>query len=558
MLESDLPGRSEHRTRLMQRVAALPYRVTIPVTSVALFLIYLAVAQVSYAFVIPPSLSAVFWLPSGVTFALFLRARHAPSFWPGWLAAIFCGELLVVRRHGIPSAVAQAWSLANALWPLTGALLARRFVSGPLALRRLRDVIVLMALIVVGVVPSALLASLAAVLGLGAPSFSEMALSWAASDALAAILLTPVLLTWTARSPRAPHSAGRLPEAVVLFVALTGLSWLLFHRTTPSPLDQSLPSLLFIFVAWAAIRFGPRATTVAMLILDFVMVGATTRGMGPLATSGLSPSAQLLNLQVLVATLGVLMLLLAAAIEEQRAERSIAEEAVRVRDEFLSVASHELHTPLTSLQLSVQMLVAQKAQPVESSTRLLDVVGRQVQRLTTLIGELLDSTRIREGRMQLHFEDVDLSAVAQEAAGRAAGLVARTGSTLSVHADVPIWGRWDQSRLEQILTNLLSNATKFGAGKPIALTVELETPDVARVVVEDHGIGIPAEHLSHIFERFEQAVAQRHYGGLGLGLYIVRSLVELLGGSITAASTPGIGSTFTVRLPLRASAPPQS
>ncbi len=322
----------------VRRVAELHRPACIVGSSVAVFIAYLAVAHASYAFVIPPSRIAVFWLPSGMAFALFVRARWARWLWPGWVVAIFLGELTNTRYHGVPLAVGLAWALSAVLVPLTAALLARRFPANPFSFRRIRDMVLLAGLSAVCVVPGALVASAAAVGGFSTSSFAQMAVSWASSDALGIFVLAPVLLTWTARHPR---PVGQLPEAVVLFSALASLSWVVFHRTEATRLDPAMPSLLFLFIAWASIRFGPRATALAILILDFIAVGATSRAMGPFATSSLDPAAQLLNLQVLVANLGFLMLLLAAAIEEQREARSIAEAASHVRDEFVSVAAHE-------------------------------------------------------------------------------------------------------------------------------------------------------------------------------------------------------------------------
>ena len=109
-------------------------------------------------------------------------------------------------------------------------------------------------------------------------------------------------------------------------------------------------------------------------------------------------------------------------------------------------------------------------------------------------------------------------------------------------------GKWDRLRLDQIVTNLLSNAMKYGSGEPIEVAMT-GTPEAVRLEVRDHGIGIAPEHQSRIFDRFERAVSGRHYGGLGLGLWIVRQILDALGGSIRVRSAPGEGSTFTVELP---------
>ncbi|MGC4119701.1 MAG: GAF domain-containing protein [Myxococcales bacterium] len=224
--------------------------------------------------------------------------------------------------------------------------------------------------------------------------------------------------------------------------------------------------------------------------------------------------------------------------------------AVEVRDEFLMIASHELRTPLNSLQLVVQGLHrGERHASSEQRSAALAIAERQVKRLNRLVQELLHVSRIQAGRWPLHLEEVDLAGVVAEVAERFEAELARARCALSVRAPGPIIGRWDRSKLEHVLSNLLANAVKFGAGKPIAIVAEEAAQQTARLVVTDQGIGIPADRLPHIFERFERAVSAREYGGLGLGLYIARSIVESLGGTLRAVSTLGSGSTFTVVLP---------
>lgn len=226
-----------------------------------------------------------------------------------------------------------------------------------------------------------------------------------------------------------------------------------------------------------------------------------------------------------------------------------ARDAIRLRDEFLSIASHELRTPLHSLQLLVQgMLQRSLALPADGLQRSLAVADRQVRRLTTLVSTLLDVSHIPLGRVTLDLEEVDLTAVVQDIAAQFAEEAGRARSPISIRSAAHVRGRWDRARVEQILVNLLSNALKFGAGKPIEVLVE-EQHDRARLVVRDAGIGIPPERLPHIFDRFERGVSARSYGGFGLGLFLVRSIVQAHGGSVNAESTFGAGSCFTVELP---------
>jgi PAS domain S-box-containing protein len=226
-----------------------------------------------------------------------------------------------------------------------------------------------------------------------------------------------------------------------------------------------------------------------------------------------------------------------------------AEQAIQVRDDFLSIASHELRTPLTALQLQIETLRdAVGGLDAATITRRLVKAERQIGRLGKLIANLLDVSRIVSGRLVLDLEEVDAAEAVREVADRFAEEAQRAGCQLEL-ATTPAVGRWDRVRLEQVVTNLLSNAIKYAPGRPIRIEVAGGSP--TRVVVEDHGIGIAPDDLARIFERFERAVPTRHYGGLGMGLFIAHQIVEAHGGSIQVTSHPGEGARFTVELPPR-------
>ncbi|MDQ2870346.1 MAG: ATP-binding protein [Acidobacteriota bacterium] len=229
-----------------------------------------------------------------------------------------------------------------------------------------------------------------------------------------------------------------------------------------------------------------------------------------------------------------------------------AQEAIRARDEFLSVASHELKTPITTLQLQIQGLIRRvRSGATPSAEALAERLGtseRQVERLTHLINDLLDISRITGGRLDLYIEPVDFAAVLREVSARLEESLLRAGCTLALNAPEPQVGAWDRLRLDQILTNLISNAMKYGAGKPIEISLT-GTSESIRLAVTDEGIGIAPENQARIFERFERAVSGRHYGGLGLGLWIVRQIVDALGGTIAVESESGRGSVFILELP---------
>ncbi|MCY1005073.1 trifunctional serine/threonine-protein kinase/ATP-binding protein/sensor histidine kinase [Nannocystis pusilla] len=248
----------------------------------------------------------------------------------------------------------------------------------------------------------------------------------------------------------------------------------------------------------------------------------------------------------------------AMAIDNARLYRQ-AQAALRLRDEFLSVASHELRTPMTSLTLALQTIVkpTPTGKPLDPqiTSKLLDLAIRQSGRMNRLIGDLLDVSRIETWQLALSLGEVELSGLVREVLARFQPDLARAGSSATIEAPAPVVGRWDRSRLEQVVSNILSNAAKFGAGAPIEITVR-RLGDVARLTIRDHGLGIDPDRLPKIFDRFERGVSAQNYGGLGLGLYIARKIVEGHCGTIRATSTPGEGTTFIVELPCCASTPP--
>lgn len=228
--------------------------------------------------------------------------------------------------------------------------------------------------------------------------------------------------------------------------------------------------------------------------------------------------------------------------------------AVAARDQFLAVAAHELRTPLTTLALLVEYLLASANAAADSrSTALqgqqLAMLKRQVDRLKALVAEMLDVSRITRGGLNLVPGPVDLRTVVREVLGCFDPEIRGRRITVTVDAPEPVPGTWDATRIDQVVTNLVSNALKYGAGRPIEISVRAEASR-AMVVVRDHGVGIPADEQDKIFGPFARAVTASHHVGLGLGLWIAQQIVQASGGRITVDSRPEEGSTFTVELPL--------
>jgi signal transduction histidine kinase len=229
------------------------------------------------------------------------------------------------------------------------------------------------------------------------------------------------------------------------------------------------------------------------------------------------------------------------------------EKAVAARDQFLALASHELRTPLSTMTLLVDnfvetVTVAGIGKPAAPTAQHLSMLKRQVERLATLVLEMLDVSKITGGGLDLVPAAVDLAAIVREVVERFGLEIERRHVTVEMHAGLPVVGMWDGARLDQVVTNLLSNALKFGAGRPVEISVRSEA-DRAVLIVRDGGIGIAPEIRSKIFGPFSGAVSSRHHAGLGLGLWITHQIVRASGGSITVESRPDEGSTFTVELP---------
>jgi signal transduction histidine kinase len=240
------------------------------------------------------------------------------------------------------------------------------------------------------------------------------------------------------------------------------------------------------------------------------------------------------------------------ALENARLYRE-TQSAVRLRDEFISIASHELKTPLTSMQLQISGIRRSAESPARLDpvklARRVEVIDKQVGRLTELVDGLLDVSRASAGRLQLNLEEIDLVEVIRHVLERFSDQLAAAGCRLSVELPREIRGRWDRLRLDDVVTNLVGNAVKYGAGQPIELAAGVDS-GMATVRVRDHGIGIAPDDQQRIFERFARAVSADHYGGFGLGLWIVQVLVDAMGGSVAVESVVGEGASFTVKLPL--------
>jgi signal transduction histidine kinase len=237
--------------------------------------------------------------------------------------------------------------------------------------------------------------------------------------------------------------------------------------------------------------------------------------------------------------------------EQQRELLRQSQEAMRMRDLFDSVVSHELRTPLATVTLQVELASRAVEKDCEAAKKHLQRCRASARKLGALVTALIDSARIHHGKLALSLCEVDLAEAAKNVvSGLEAGGLAPPG-LISVIAPAPVVGSWDAVRIDEVLTNLCSNAVKYGAGSPVEVRIGTEETDQrrARIEVVDHGIGIDDSMIHKIFDPFQRAASAETVQGLGLGLHIVRSIVEGHGGTIGVQSERGHGSRFIVELP---------
>ncbi|HCS44539.1 MAG TPA: hybrid sensor histidine kinase/response regulator [Pseudomonas sp.] len=231
------------------------------------------------------------------------------------------------------------------------------------------------------------------------------------------------------------------------------------------------------------------------------------------------------------------------------------EQAVRMRDDFMSIVAHEVRTPLNGLILETQLRKMHLARDnaaaftLDKMHAMVDRDERQIKSLIRLIEDMLDVSRIRTGKLSIRPTRFDLSVLVSDLLQNFAPQIEAAESSVTLQAEQPVVGSWDEFRIEQVISNLLTNALRYGAKSPITVRVYSESAQ-ARVEVRDLGIGIGEENQKRIFQQFERVSAKHAVAGLGLGLFISEQIVTAHGGSITVESRIGEGALFRVCLPL--------
>ncbi len=512
-----------------------------------LFVVYATTARLGLSFDALGGIATTVWPPTGIALAaLTLRGLRL---WP----AIFLAAFAVNASVGISIWSALIIATGNTLEAVIGAVLLRR-LGFDSRLERLRDVLLLVCVAALGsTTVSATFGLLGAVLGRVRLSESYPAFwtVWWIGDVLGSLLIAPIIFTW-AKTSRLSRFPVRWVEGGLLLGAITLVSLVFFRHTMGYQAVHGIVRGTYPIVPlliWAALRFEQRGVTAALVVVAVIAVSGAAAGGGIFATE--STHDRLLLVQSFMAVTAVSMLTLGAALAERRT-------ALGARDEFISIASHELKTPLTALKLRLgsamrlgDLLSPAEGPNVEKLVRAIAASNTTADRLGVLVDDLLDVSRLTGGRLALRLERVALADLVGDVVGRLQEQSTEIGSKIGVEVPATIVGTWDRIRIEQVVTNLLSNAMKYGMGRPIALSAGVEAGRL-RMRVKDAGIGIARADQDRIFRAFERLASGDRVGGLGLGLYIGWQIAVAHGGSLSVESEPRCGATFTLELPMGA------
>jgi signal transduction histidine kinase len=423
--------------------------------------------------------------------------------------------------------------------------LLRRVVGVHCSMDRIRDVLGLIFLAgMLSPLVSATVGTLSLFLS-GTISAAQILITWRSwwlGDFIGDVVIAPLLLAWGSRGSSIPARPPWMLEAVALVVSLLALSLFLFRGwPLPPPEPFRHPYVELPLLIWAVLRFGQRGAVTATFLITMIAIWCTVLGFGPFSYGPLH--ARLAYLQVFISILAITLLLLGAALAER-------ERALKMRDEFLAIVSHDLKSPLTSMSLNVELLRTRVAQPEsERVNRPLAVLQSSLTKMNRLINDLLDLASIEAGSLSIVRRDHDAGTLLGEAIEMqrlAAGEKAQVLRAIAPAPGLRVHCDWD--RALQVLSNLIGNAIKFTPqGGTITVGAEASGP-VVRWWVTDSGPGIAPEHLSHIFSRFWR-LNRADRRGSGLGLAIAKSLVEAHGGRIWVESRVERGSSFYFTLP---------
>ena len=499
--------------------------------------------------------ASLVWPASGIALASLLLGGN--RYWLAVAIGAFAANFIA----GAPVITSLGIAAGNSGAALLGATMLRKVPGFDHSLRRVRDVVALIILAAVGstIVSATVGVSVLMVSGLVQPGvFGDTWRAWWVGDTIGDLVVAPLILVWATWQPQST-SRRRLAEASVLGLIVLAVTLVIFGAPGfATRLIHGREYMLFPPLIWAALRFGVRGSVTASALVMIVAVLRTASGHGPFVEPDLHHS--LFELQAFMGIAGATFLILGASMTERRraareltAAMETAEAANRAKAGFLAAVSHELRTPLNAITGYVDLLEMELDGPLTSKQHAaLARISDSRRHLLRLIEDVLGFAQVEVGRLSLDIQQVRVSNVLASIEPMVAAEIRRKGLTLQVEDGQPeLSVLADPDKLRQVLLNLVTNAIKFtDASGSITLAADDEK-DRVRISVADTGIGIPAEQLVRVFDPFFQVHqgATRKYGGVGLGLSIVREVVSAMQGDVSIESVPGKGTTVSVSLP---------
>jgi len=520
----------------------------------ALALIYFVAGKLSLQLAFLHKSASPVWPPAGIALAALLVLGF--RVWPALFVGAFLVNLTTLGNIWTSLGIASG----NTLEALCGAWLVNRFAGGARVFDRPQDVFkfALAALIGTTVSPTFGVSSLAAGGFAQWSSYWPVWLTWWLGDASGVLVIAPLLLLWSVPATQRKWNQKQVLEVSVLLLLLVVLAETVFGGWLPiSARNYPISFICGPIVIWTAFRFTPRETATGIFILSAIAIWGTLNGFGPFILQ--SENQSLLMLQLWTAALTITAMAIAAAITERNRtqvaleqQKDAVEAANRTKDNFLAMLSHELRTPLTPVMAALDTLEADGSRS-SGSKNSLAMIRRNVELESQLIDDLLDLTRIAKDKLQLRFGPLDSHEVINNVVeicrpeAQARNLTLQLNLRAGAHH---VLG--DAAKYQQIVWNLLKNAIKFTAENgEITISSSNPEPQLLAIAVHDTGIGIEPEVMNRIFDPFEQGerAFQRHYGGLGLGLAISKSLAQAHGGTLIARSEGhDRGSTFILTM----------
>jgi signal transduction histidine kinase/CheY-like chemotaxis protein len=517
------------------------------------FVAYLIAAQLSFHFFTSP---AVIVPTSGI--ALAALVLEGIALWP----AIYIAALLSLLLSGTSFIYLLILPVAQTLQPVVGAYVLKVFTFDP-KVHQLRDMFMLIA---VALTTSLIVPTLGILAGELSGNLSAMGVTWSGwwtGHILSLLVVAPFLIRWLG-DPFFRRPWIQTVETVSVFIVLIILDYILGWTTVGQVGGISVIYFLLVPLFWIAIRLGPRFTFAALFVTTAFIMGGAFYSHVPLGTSTLG--VRLFQLEIFLNIIAVIFYII-AGLQEERAEaiKSLhsyidrLEEALnrlslqdRAKNDFIAILAHELRNPLAPVVSALELLKVNGSYTGEEA-QTLDLMDDRLKTIQRLLDDLLDVSRISRSKLRIKKEPVDLRTIIEHSIQAIDRNIKNRQQTLVIDVPhEPMILDADAVRIEQIVSNLLTNATKFtNEGGRIVISAKREG-DSAIVSVQDNGIGIDPQMLGRIFESFLQLETGEHKGeGLGIGLSLTQKLVEMHGGTIEAKSE-GInkGSEFVVHLPL--------